>query len=352
MNQHQIEFLRNKLIKWYDKNARVLPWRNHPTPYEVMLSEIMLQQTRVDTVKSYYVNFLEVVPTIFDLAKLPDEQLYKLWQGLGYYSRAKNLKKAAMIIVDEYAGVVPSNKEDLLKLPGIGDYSSGSIASIAYGKKYSAVDGNVLRVIARITSNQGDIASPNVKREIQQLVEEILPMDRVGDFNQSLMELGATICLPNGAPKCEECPLNSICLAKEKGLIDSIPLKTKKKARTIEKKTVFMIETKNSICLSQRSETGLLFNLWELPNTFGYLNLNEVKKYLENNQITEYEVNQLEPSRHIFSHIEWDMIGYRVRLNEQKPIENMVWASEIELKSRYSVPTAFQKFVKQWNKSK
>ena len=198
MTQTQLEQLPIPLLLWYRDNARVLPWRSDPTPYGVWVSEIMLQQTRVAAVLDYYRRFLAAAPDPAALAALPEDQLMKLWQGLGYYSRARNLQKAARQIMDDFGGVFPSTYEDIHSLAGVGDYTAGAIASIAFGLPVPAVDGNVLRVTARITGDEGDITSPAMKKKITAALAEIIPVDAPGTFNQAMMELGATVCLPNG----------------------------------------------------------------------------------------------------------------------------------------------------------
>lgn len=222
------------LLNWYDSHARILPWRESPTAYRVWISEIMLQQTRVEAVKPYFERFIKELPEVKALALASEEQLIKLWEGLGYYNRVRNLQKAAQTIMEHYKGEIPDSYEKLLELSGIGEYTAGAIASIAFGKTVPAVDGNVLRVYTRLTANKEDITKTAVKKEIAKQIKNILPQKRTGDFNQSLMELGATICLPNGLPKCEQCPLKDLCEAKKRDLMQHIPVKTPKRKRKKE----------------------------------------------------------------------------------------------------------------------
>ena len=325
------------LLDWYDSSKRILPWRDNPNPYHVWVSEIMLQQTRVEAVIPYFHRFIAELPTIADLATVDDDKLNKLWEGLGYYSRVRNLKKAAQQVIDDFDGVLPSNRTDLESLSGIGPYTAGAIRSIAFNQQDTAVDGNVLRVFARLTANQNDIKSPPVKREIRRLVASLLPEERVGDFNQALMEIGATVCLPNGKPLCMVCPLNSFCKAFQQGLTDTIPKKQKKTKRRIEKRTVLLLEHNGKFAIRQRPVDGLLGGLYEFPNVLGHLTKADVLK-----QYPDSTISKLPKAKHVFSHLEWHMIGYHVLLDEQ--IEQFPFVSPEELYATYSVPTAFKTY--------
>jgi A/G-specific adenine glycosylase len=346
MTQDRKIRFQNQLLNWYDEHARTLPWRDFPTPYRVWISEIMLQQTRVDTVKPYFKKFTQEVPTIEALANIAEDDLLKLWQGLGYYSRGLNLKKAAQLILEKFQGEVPKNIHDLKQLPGIGDYSAGAIASIAYGERASAVDGNVLRVMARITSNTGDILDPKVKKMIKETVEVLLPENRVGDFNQGLMELGATVCIPNGKPHCSNCPLANLCEAYQTGTVEIIPLKTPKKKRKIEKKTIFLLGFEDQIGIQRRKSEGLLPNLWEFPNEESHLTLQECEKHLKKWNMSIQEILPLPKSKHIFTHIEWDMIGYQVFLSSKGEELGITWTTPFDIKEKYAIPTAFKTYLK------
>ena len=259
------------LLDWYDANARILPWREQPEPYRVWLSEIMLQQTRVEAVKPYFERFLAALPTIRSLAEAPEDRLMKLWEGLGYYNRARNLQKAARMILERHNGMFPSDFEEILALPGIGEYTAGAISSIAFGRPVPAVDGNVLRVMSRLLESAEDIAQPAVKVNITHALKQIYPEQRCGDFTQSLMELGATVCLPNGKPKCRECPLAELCLARLNGKVAELPVKAPKKARKLENRTVLLLFCGNRIAIRRREEKGLLAGLYEFPNREGSL---------------------------------------------------------------------------------
>lgn len=345
MDLQSIIQFRKRLLEWYDSNARILPWRDNPTPYRVWISEIMLQQTRVETVKPYFEKFMSEVPTIQDLANISEDKLLKLWQGLGYYSRAMNLKKAANVIIQEFHGQFPSDIESLKSLPGIGPYTSGAIASIAFGVRAHAIDGNVLRVMSRISANKGDIANPAVKKEIEELVNDVLPTERVGDFNQALMELGATICLPSGTPKCAECPVYFSCIGSHQGIAAELPIKAKKKERKIEDRTIYVVEYRGSIAIRQRGKVGLLSSLWEFPNTEGHLSMEESEEKLKEWGITPSEISPLKDSKHIFTHLEWHMIGYLISVQSIQEDFEFLWATRAQIREQYSIPTAFKAYL-------
>lgn len=248
-----LEQIVEPLLIWYEKNKRSLPWRDESTPYHVWISEIMLQQTRVEAVKGYYARFIEALPEIKDLAECPEERLLKLWEGLGYYNRVKNMQKAAREVMEFYDGKLPADYEKLLSLSGIGSYTAGAVASIAYGISKPAVDGNVLRVITRITENPSDILKQSTKREMEKNLEKIMPVHAPGAFNQSLMELGATVCVPNGMAKCECCPVAEFCMARAHDTVLEYPKKAAKKPRKIEEKTVLIIQNGPRICHTKAS---------------------------------------------------------------------------------------------------
>ncbi len=348
MNLDVITQFQDQLLQWYDQIARVLPWRNNPSPYRVWISEIMLQQTRVETVKPYFENFMKEVPTIQDLTSISDDKLLKLWEGLGYYSRAKNLKNAAKIIVEEMDGELPTNVEELLTLPGIGPYTSGAIASIAFGVRVPAVDGNVLRVMARVTANTGDIKNHKVKKEIEDIVTLILPEKRVGDFNQALMELGATVCMPKGLPKCDQCPIQFACEGYSQEIVSTIPLKTIKKSRKIECKTIFLINYKDNIALRQRPSEGLLSNLWEFPHVDGHMSHEECRAKMKKMDIVPNKITLLNNSKHLFTHLEWHMIGYLISTENVPENLEFIWATKGEVKDKYSIPSAFKEYTKMY----
>jgi len=333
------------LLHWYERNARILRWREEPKPYYVWVSEIMLQQTRVEAVKGYFDRFLSELPDIKALAGAEEEKLLKLWEGLGYYNRVRNMQKAARIIMEEYHGELPADYEALKKLPGIGSYTAGAIASIAFGLPEPSVDGNVLRVLKRISASFDDITKEKVKKELEEDVRQIMPKERPGDFNQSLMELGATVCLPNGKPLCEQCPVVHLCKAFHQGVELQIPVKPPKKERRVEERTVFVIKqecnTALEIVLHRRPDTGLLSGMWELPNQEGHLTEQEVRKLFP-----EAELKRLPDGKHIFSHVEWRMWCYEIKLAEAGCLpENIEQGAKPftlqEIREQISLPSAF-----------
>ncbi len=331
------------LLQWYRTNARALPWRQNVTPFRVLVSEIMLQQTRVDTVIPYYQRFLRELPTLQALADAPEEKLLKLWEGLGYYSRARNLQKTARIIVDQYQGKFPDDYETLLTLPGIGDYTAGAIASIAFGKPVPAVDGNVLRVICRLAENRGDIGSARTRTEIRNALQKIYPTEHSADFTQALMELGAMQCLPNGLPECERCPLHTQCLAFAHGTIAEIPLKTPVKPRKIEKKTVLLLNSNGKTAIRRRQENGLLPGLWEFPMLTGWLDQDAVENFLKEAGLEYKTLATTIHAKHIFSHLEWHLHGWKAECTSETP--QWRWVTPEEMQSTFTLPTALKPFL-------
>ena len=316
------------LLEWYRDNARTLPWREDPTPYHIWLSEIMLQQTRVAAVLGYYARFLEECPDVRSLAELPEERLMKLWQGLGYYNRARNLQSAARQIMEEHGGVFPSDYDSVRALKGVGDYTAGAICSIAFGLPVPAVDGNVLRVVARITGDEGDISTAAMKQKVADMLRPIIPLNAPGAFTQAMMELGATVCLPNGAPLCDRCPAKEFCAAFNENRTNELPVKAKKKARRIEEKTVWLVFFENKVALRQRPPKGLLAGLWEYPDELP-----------EGFQVKNVAFGCT--AKHIFTHIEWHMTAKTAEAESDTLPNGWVWADRYELNHRYAVPSAF-----------
>ena len=325
------------LLDWFRSNARTLPWRSDPQPYKVWVSEIMLQQTRVAAVLGYFARFMEALPTVADLAGAEEEQLLKLWQGLGYYNRARNLQKTARQVMEDWDGVFPARYEDILTLKGVGDYTAGAIASIAFGEAVPAVDGNVLRVITRITADSSDIAKPETKANIRTALSGIIPLDFPGQFNQALMELGALVCLPNGAPLCDRCPLSRLCRAHLEEKTAEIPRKAPKKARRVEERTVCLIFHEGQVALRQRPAKGLLASLWEFPN---YLTGEGLPWTLN-----AANMEQAGRGKHIFTHMEWHMEGVAITLSDRTLPEGWVWADGEALREHYALPNAFRAFL-------
>ncbi len=344
----EIELAADSLMQWYDKGRRILPWREDATPYHVWVSEIMLQQTRVEAVKPYYDRFMKALPDIPALAEAGEEELLKLWEGLGYYNRVRNLKKAAQVIMEKYEGKMPEAYEELIKLPGIGSYTAGAVSSIAYGKRVPAVDGNVLRVLSRLRGDDRDISKSGVRTEIEEELRLVMPQERSGDFNQALMELGAMICMPAGAPRCTECPWEKCCDAHLMGRESEFPYKTPKKPRTIEEKTVLVIRDETRAALMQRPGKGLLAGMYEFPCLEGHLTKRQVIAYLKKQGLSVLKVEELEKSRHIFTHKEWHMIGYSVKVDElakKGSQSSMIFAEPDEIKDKYPIPSAYHVYV-------
>lgn len=345
-----LEEIAGPLLAWYDGNARILPWREEPSPYRVWVSEIMLQQTRVEAVKPYFERFTAELPDIRSLAVCQEERLLKLWEGLGYYNRVRNMQKAAQAVMEAYGGAMPGDYEALLGLPGIGHYTAGAIASIAFGIPVPAVDGNVLRVLSRLTVCGDDILKQSVKNRWEEEVRNVIPKDRPGDFNQALMELGAVVCVPNGMPKCEQCPLRELCRAKRQGSVLDYPKKTQKKARKLEDRTVLVIREGQRTAIRRRPEKGLLAGMYELPNLEGHLSRTEVLTYLKEKKLSPIRIQKLEEAKHIFSHIEWHMIGYLIRVEEPEggEPEELIFVEPEKKEETYPIPSAFGAYMKYW----
>lgn len=346
------EFAR-KLLDFYDSHRRVLPWREHPHPYRVWISEIMLQQTRVDTVIPYFERFMKECPTVSALAEAEEERLLKLWEGLGYYSRIRNIHRAAKELMDSYGGELPRNREELLSLPGIGPYTAGAILSIAYGIPEIAVDGNMIRIAARVTALEEVATKGRGKKAVEEFLREVLPSDRAGDFNQAMMDLGATICLPNGAPLCENCPISGYCLSFHQGNPEAYPKKEPKKERKIEEHTVFLLHLGEKSGFVKREDRGLLAGLWGFPMKKGHLAKAEALEYLFHEGYAVKNISEGVRAKHIFSHVEWHMISYEVELDSLSVHErsDLTWLT-VEESESISLPTAYSKFREELRKKK
>ena len=331
------------LLQWYDGGARVLPWRSQPAPYRVWVSEIMLQQTRVEAATPYFERFMEAFPDILSLAQAPEQRLLKLWEGLGYYNRARTLQTAAQIVAEQYGGQLPSQPDELQKLPGIGEYSAGAIASIAYGRRVPAVDGNVLRVCSRLLCSADDIASHAVKKRFRRLIAEIMPSDRPGDFNQALMELGAVVCLPNGVPLCGQCPLAELCQGRRQGMEQSLPVKAAKKPRKKQPRTLFLLWDGSRILLRQRPNRGLLSSLWEFPGCDGRLNAAQARQALEQGGVQAGDLEPLGEYVHLFTHVEWQMTAYWAVCSPFPAPAGCAWVAPDQLRQDYPLPSAFRR---------
>ena len=384
LKDYDLEQLVSPLLQWFLNHARVLPWREEPTPYRVWVSEIMLQQTRVEAVKPYFERFTTALPDADALSACPEDELLKLWEGLGYYNRVRNMQKAAVEVVENYGGQLPADYEKLLKLKGIGHYTAGAIASIAYGIPVPAVDGNVLRVLTRVSADDTDIMKQSFRNQMETLLEKLMhgSSDRneknvfswmedaddlrmqvyhqnlAGAFNQALMELGATVCVPNGAPLCEECPWKDLCEAKKQGLIGQIPVKSKAKPRKIEEKTVLILRDDDKVAIRKRQQKGLLAGLYELPNVEGSMGQEEVVSLVKQMGYAPIRIQPLGEAKHIFSHIEWHMTGYVIRVEEPEmrqqvqsgsQKDDLLFVNAEDAKEKYAIPSAFAAYAKYMN---
>lgn len=344
------------LLIWYDSHKRILPWREDQSPYRVWVSEIMLQQTRVEAVKPYFDRFMKELPDVTQLAAAKEERLLKLWEGLGYYNRVRNMQKAAQIIMEEYGGSFPEEYDLLVKLPGIGSYTAGAVASISFGQRVPAVDGNVLRIISRLMLYEEDILSQKAKNEVRDALLPMMPRKRSGDFNQALMELGATVCVPNGAPGCKACPWREMCLAYQKGNWQEYPKKAAKKPRKTEQKTVFIIGDGRRLLLHKRPDKGLLAGMYELPCADGWLDEEGLVAKVRELGFSPLRIQYAGEAKHIFTHKEWHMKGYRVLVEpfdfredskaalQAQPQGDYVMVTKEETERDYPIPSAFSAF--------
>lgn len=348
MRMDKLHQIAQPLVAWYRKNKRELPWRDIQDPYRIWVSEIMLQQTRVEAVKPFYARFLNALPTVSDLADVEEDKLLKLWEGLGYYNRVRNMQKAAQQIMVEYGGEFPHEYEQIRELTGIGNYTAGAISSFAFGVAKPAVDGNVLRVISRITGSYDDVMKASTKTKVEEQLEAVIPKDAACDFNQGLIELGAIVCVPNGAPKCDACPLAHLCYANQHGVQDELPVKSKAKARKIEKRTIFIFKDGENVAIRKRPKRGLLAGLYELPNVEGELTQDEALAYCRGIGLAPLHIRPIGEAKHIFSHVEWQMVGYSIRVDELENscTENMLFIHPEEVEKEFPIPAAFEKYVK------
>ncbi len=330
------------LIAWYRATGRPLPWREDVSPYHIWISEIMLQQTRIEAALPYYRRFLDAFPTVADLAAAEDDHLLKMWEGLGYYSRARNLKRAAIAIMQDHSGELPRDVSALRALPGIGDYTAGAIASIAFGLPAPAVDGNVLRVLSRLTADERDVLSEKVKREAISALTAVYPPvpEDASALTQALMELGEVVCIPNGEPLCDACPLAVLCEGRRRGIAGSLPYRRKKAERRIEPRTVLLLVTDSAVALSRRPEAGLLAGMWEFPSLDGHLLPGEIEAYLKEHGITPLAIERAGTAKHIFSHVEWHMKLFFVTLSTIP--EPFTPAGALDLSESYALPSAFR----------
>jgi len=338
----QLSELPGLLLPWYAQNKRDLPWRENRDPYRVWLSEIMLQQTRVEAVRGYYARFLTALPTVQALADCDEQQLLKLWEGLGYYNRARNLQKAAKIIAQTG---FPDSYEGWLALPGVGEYTAGAVASICFDRPVAAVDGNVLRVLSRYQADPSPITEPAVKKQVKAALEAVYPAEQPGAFTQTLMELGATVCVPNGAPKCEKCPLSGQCKAFLQEKTADFPVKAAKKERKIQQRAVFLLRCGDKLALEKRPARGLLAGLWQLPNVEGILTAEQAAAQAAQWGCEPHDVLSIRQKKHIFTHITWEMEGFELVCGQES--DRFVWATPAQLEEEYPLPTAFRQFLEE-----
>lgn len=341
-----------QLILWYAAHRTDMPWRREPTPYHVWVSEVMLQQTRIEAVLPYYERFLTALPTVAALADATEEQLMKLWQGLGYYSRARHLHSAAVCLVENYGGELPRSAALLRTLPGIGEYTAGAIASIAYGEPEPAVDGNVMRVVARLTENREDVLRSATRARVTALLRRCYtPGEPAALLTEGWMELGERVCIPNGAPRCEQCPLASLCRARAAGTAASLPVRAASRPRAREEMTVLLLCYGDTVALHRRSGRGLLAGLYEFPHLPGRLGGDAVREHLLARGFAPEAVTPCGDAVHIFTHREWHMTGYLVRLGRPHPVLGedvpLLYATGEQMAQHYALPAAFRYFQQQ-----
>lgn len=366
------------LVSWYREQGRHFPWRDEPSPYHVWISEIMLQQTRTAAVMPYYDRFLAELPNVAALAAVEDDRLMKLWEGLGYYSRARNLKRAAEEIMQKYGGVLPNRAETLEKLPGIGPYTAGAIASIAFGQPSPAVDGNVLRVMARLLADGRDVLDVSMRRDMEALLAGCYPAagEDCRNLTQGLMELGEVVCVPAGKPGCEGCPVRELCRARQENLVDKLPYRSPARPRRTVEKTVFLLFRGDRVAIAKRPSKGLLAGLWEFPNADEHLSEEKAREYLTERGLSPALLQETPRARHVFTHLEWHMTGFRVDCgdvggdeetcpeksakdarsvseNEDREailgagdaFSKVIWVTADELRRDYAIASAFRPFV-------
>lgn len=336
--------LPERLLPWFREHRRELPWRQNREPYRVWVSEIMLQQTRVEAVKGYYERFLTELPTVFALAEASEERLLKLWEGLGYYSRARNLQKAAREIVARHGGVFPSEYNEIRALPGIGAYTAGAIASICFEQPTPAVDGNVLRVVSRLLATDAPVTEAKVRRDVTERLAAVYPVGHCGDFTQALMELGATVCAPNGAPHCEACPMRDLCRANALGTQKSFPVKAEKKLRRTERRTVFILRCGDKTAVAVRPSRGLLAGLFQLPDVAGELTAQEALEQAAAWGVRPTGIERVVRRTHIFTHVQWELTGCYLHCAETARFS---WYTDAELREQIGLPTAYRQFLEE-----
>lgn len=331
------------LLAWADTVENDLPWHAEKTPYRVWISEIMLQQTRTAAVIPYYERFLAACPDVAALAAVDDDRLMKLWEGLGYYSRARNLKKAAVLVMEKYGGRLPDTVEALRALPGIGAYTAGAIASIAYEKSEPAVDGNVLRVVMRYLAEGDDVLKDTTKRDVAEALRAVYPKGAdAARMTEGLMLLGERVCTPGGEAHCEECPLRERCMARLGQIVPLFPVRSPKKERRIEYRTVLLIQSGNQYAVDKRPHEGLLAGMYEFPNTLGHLSAEEAADAVLAMGLTPTDVRPVGEAKHVFSHVEWHMTGYKITVDTPHPTAEVTFYDAAYIREALAIPTAFR----------
>ena len=329
------------LLAWYEKNKRDLPWRRDRDPYHVWVSEIMLQQTRVEVVKDYYLRFIDEIPDYESLSFFTEDRLMNLWEGMGYYRRVFNMPKCAQQIMSEYNGRFPRKHKDVLNLIGVGEYTAGAICSICYGQPTPAIDGNVLRVMARLLEDFRNVLTNPFKMELSVMLGEVYKsVDDCGMLTQALIEIGATVCIPNGAPRCDVCPLADICVSRKSQSQQMLPIRKKYVKRRLEELTMFVFECDGKIAIRRRPSEGLLANMWELPWKTGHYSEQRAAVQAVAWDCHAYEIEKMVVRKHVFTHLEWDILG--VFMKCRRPSKRFVWVTPEELEAEYSLPTAFR----------
>lgn len=350
-NMYFMNDFSEKLLNWYDQNRRVLPWREDPTPYHVWISEIMLQQTRAAAVKGYYARFIEALPDVKALADAEEDTYLKLWEGLGYYSRVRNLHKAALRVMEDYGGRIPSAAEDLIRLPGIGRYTAAAISSIAFGNPEPAVDGNLLRIFARLQMYEDNIRTPAALKSAAAFFSERMPepagqdsVNLCGNFNQALMDLGTAVCVPATAPDCDGCPVREHCRAhmETPGRESALPVTPARKEKKTEYITVFLIRSGDRTAVRRRPMRGLLAGLYEFPNAAGALKQDEARDWLRAHCVEAVRIKRICDAEHIFTHKKWIMRGYEIRTDSFAEDKiPFIMADREEIQRKYCIPSAF-----------
>ncbi|MFD1040068.1 A/G-specific adenine glycosylase [Virgibacillus byunsanensis] len=348
LQQFNISAFQQDLLRWYETSKRNLPWRKDQDPYKIWVSEIMLQQTKVDTVVPYFERFMNQFPTVYDLADANEQEVLKVWEGLGYYSRARNLQNAVREVVATYNGEIPSSPDQLGALKGVGPYTKGAILSIAFNQPEPAVDGNVMRVLSRVLKIEEDIAIPRVKKLFESYVKELISKEDPSSFNQGIMELGALVCTPK-SPSCMLCPVQEYCKAFAEGIEEELPIKSKsKKQKTVPYVALLICNNHNQYIIEKRSEKGLLANLWQFPMVpINEIGMDHLENWFESEYGVSITLNRKQGNlKHVFSHIIWQLEIYEARTNQQEVNDDRLKMVDQETMDTFPFPVSHQKMMK------